>query len=162
MKVRKGIFIGVQVRSILGDVQFEELLNPLKKAAWQSFRNICFNFFGNKKSENYRDIVGNLIKSHQSLGCKMSLKIYFLHSHVDFFPDNLGAVSDDHGERFHQKISTMEKRYQGKLTAAMLVDYYLTLKRDIPILGNQQLPFSRYILCQLLANYINLLSYSNK
>ncbi|UYV73073.1 hypothetical protein LAZ67_10001744 [Cordylochernes scorpioides] len=26
----------------------------------------------------------------------MSLKIHFLHSHLDFFPDNLGAVSDEH------------------------------------------------------------------
>ncbi|UYV72415.1 hypothetical protein LAZ67_9003037 [Cordylochernes scorpioides] len=43
----------------------------------------------------------------------MSLKIHFLHSHLDFFLDNLGAVSDEHGERFHQAISSMEKRYQG-------------------------------------------------
>ncbi|UYV84383.1 hypothetical protein LAZ67_X001983 [Cordylochernes scorpioides] len=42
----------------------------------------------------------------------MSLKIHFLHSHLDFFPNNLGAVSDEHGERFHQDISSMEKRYQ--------------------------------------------------
>ena len=32
----------------------------------------------------------------------MSLKIHFLHSHLDFFPENLGDVSDEHGERFHQ------------------------------------------------------------
>ncbi|UYV63953.1 hypothetical protein LAZ67_2006122 [Cordylochernes scorpioides] len=50
----------------------------------------------------------------KALGCNMSLKIHFLHSHLDFFPDNLGAVSDEHGERFHQDISGMEKRYQGK------------------------------------------------
>ncbi|UYV82366.1 K02A2.6-like [Cordylochernes scorpioides] len=42
----------------------------------------------------------------------MSLRIHFLHSHLDFFPDNLGAFSDEHGERFHQDISIMEKRYQ--------------------------------------------------
>jgi len=29
----------------------------------------------------------------------MSLKIHFLHSHLDFFPENLGAMSDKHGER---------------------------------------------------------------
>ena len=44
----------------------------------------------------------------------MSLKIHFLHSHLDFFPEDCGAVSDEHGERFHQDISSMEKRYQGK------------------------------------------------
>jgi hypothetical protein len=28
----------------------------------------------------------------------MSLKVHFLDSHLDFFPENLGAVSDEHGE----------------------------------------------------------------
>ncbi|KAF2350797.1 Reverse transcriptase domain [Trinorchestia longiramus] len=42
----------------------------------------------------------------------MSLKVHFLHSHLDFFPENLGGVSDKHGERFHQEIAAIEKRYQ--------------------------------------------------
>jgi hypothetical protein len=62
----------------------------------------------------------------------MSLKIHFLHSHLEFFPDNLGAVSDEHGERFHQDIASMEKRYQGKWSPSMLSDYCWTLKRDVP------------------------------
>ena len=44
----------------------------------------------------------------------MSLKIHFLHSHHNFFPPNPGAVSDEHGERFHQDITKMESNYQGK------------------------------------------------
>ena len=62
----------------------------------------------------------------------MSLKIHFLHSHLDFFAENCGAVSDEHGERFHQDISSMEKRYQGKWSCAMLADYCCTLARDGP------------------------------
>jgi len=62
----------------------------------------------------------------------MSLKIHFLESHLDFFPENLGEVSDKHGERFHQDIMTTEKWYQGKWTSSMLVDYCWTLKRDVP------------------------------
>ncbi|UYV74905.1 hypothetical protein LAZ67_12001752 [Cordylochernes scorpioides] len=58
--------------------------------------------------------------------------IHFLHSHLDFFPDNLGAVSDEHGERFHQDISSMEKRYQGKWSPGMLADYCWTLMRNVP------------------------------
>ena len=53
----------------------------------------------------------------------MSLKIYFLDSHLDYFPDNCGAVSDEHGERFHQKISDVEMRYQGKWSASKLANY---------------------------------------
>jgi hypothetical protein len=62
----------------------------------------------------------------------MSLKVHFLDSHLDFFPENLGAVSDKHGERFHQDISNMEKQYQGKWSLSMLDDYCWTLKRDVP------------------------------
>ena len=53
----------------------------------------------------------NHTKSYQDMGCNMSLKIHFLDSHLDFFPDNLGAVIDEHGEHFHQDISALEKRY---------------------------------------------------
>jgi hypothetical protein len=38
----------------------------------------------------------------------MSLKVHFL----DYFPENLGAVSKEQGERFHQDIKEMETRYQ--------------------------------------------------
>jgi len=40
-----------------------------------------------------------------------------------FFPENLGEVSDENGERFHQDIMAMEKQYQGKWTSSMLADY---------------------------------------
>ena len=62
----------------------------------------------------------------------MILKIHFLESRLDFFPEDLGEVSDKHGERFHQDIMAMEKRYQGKWTSSMLADYYWTLKMDVP------------------------------
>ena len=40
-----------------------------------------------------------------------------------FFPVNLGAVSDEHGERFHQDIKIMEHRYQGRFEPNMVGDY---------------------------------------
>ena len=51
---------------------------------------------------------------------------------LGFFPENLGEVSDEHGERFHQDIMVMEKRYQSKWTSSILTDYCWTLKRDVP------------------------------
>jgi hypothetical protein len=62
----------------------------------------------------------------------MSLKTDFLHAHLDFFPEKCGAVSNEHGEHFQQDISSMEKRYQGKWSYAMLVNYCWTLARDAP------------------------------
>jgi len=69
---------------------------------------------GNRRAQNYEELVNNLLQSYQKLGCNMSLKTYFLHSHLDFFPENCGTVSDEHGENFHQDNCSMEKRYQVK------------------------------------------------
>ncbi|UYV84322.1 hypothetical protein LAZ67_X001844 [Cordylochernes scorpioides] len=114
------------------DGNFEDSLNEVEAAAWNSFRNVCKNLLGNVKAENYSDLVNELLLSYKVLGCNISLKIHFLHSHLDFFPDNLVAVSYEHGERFHQNISSMEKRYQDKWSPGMLADYCWTLKRDVP------------------------------
>ncbi|ESO06027.1 hypothetical protein HELRODRAFT_160140 [Helobdella robusta] len=45
---------------------------------------------------------------------------------------NLGSMSDEQGERFHQEMKEMETRYQGRWNAVMMADYCWTLKRDIP------------------------------
>ncbi|UYV79148.1 hypothetical protein LAZ67_17001251 [Cordylochernes scorpioides] len=131
-KIKEGILVGPQIRELQQDGNFQNSLNEVEAAAWNSFRNVCKNFLGSVKVENYRDIVNDLLLSYKALGCNMSLKFHFLHSHLYFFPDNLGAVSDEHGERFHQAISSMEKRYQGKWSPAMLADDCWALKRDLP------------------------------
>jgi len=109
-KIKERIFVGPQIRALIGDGKFEDLLSQIEKSAWKSFKSVVKNFLGNLKAPNYREIVGELLQSYQDMGCNMSLKIHFLDSHLDFFPDNLGAVSDEHGERFHQDISALEKR----------------------------------------------------
>jgi hypothetical protein len=50
-----------------------------------------------------------MLEKLKVLGCLMSLKISFLNSHLDFIPENLCAVSDEQGKRFHQDIKEMEK-----------------------------------------------------
>lgn len=39
----------------------------------------------------------------------MSVKVHYMHSHLDLFPENLGDISEEHGERFHQDIKVMEE-----------------------------------------------------
>ncbi|UYV64531.1 hypothetical protein LAZ67_3001114 [Cordylochernes scorpioides] len=95
-KIKEGIFVGPQIRELQQDGNFQNSLNEVEAAAWNSVRNVCKNFLGSVKVENYRDIVNDLLLSYKALGCNVSLKIHFLHSHLDFFPDNLGAVSDEH------------------------------------------------------------------
>ena len=61
----------------------------------------------------------------------MSIKVHFLHSHLDRFPE-LGDVSDEQGERFHHDIKKMEERYQGRWDIKMMADYCWNLKGDVP------------------------------
>jgi hypothetical protein len=94
------------------------------RAAWQALKNVTKSFLGNHKAEKYHEIVSDLLMAYKAMGCNMSLKVHFLDSNLDFFPDNLGAISDEHRERFHQDISNMEKRYRGRwsLSAGLLLD----------------------------------------
>jgi len=79
-------------------------LNDKELAVWKSFKYVVHGFLGNIKTENSDMLIENLLRNYKNMGCKMSLKIHFLHSHLDFSPDNFGAVSDEQGERFHQDI----------------------------------------------------------
>ncbi|GBN42009.1 hypothetical protein AVEN_182619-1 [Araneus ventricosus] len=87
---------------------------------------------GNNKAENYKDLVEDMFALFQDFSCNMSLKFHFLDSHLNFFPDNCGQVSDEHSERLHEDIAKMEKRYQGNWSTVMLAGYCWTLIRDTP------------------------------
>ena len=76
--------------------------------------------------------MDNLLDRYKELGCNMSLKFIFYIPILTFFPSNCGDVSDEHGERFHQDISTMEKRYKGKWSSSLLADFCWNLQRDAP------------------------------
>jgi hypothetical protein len=109
---------------------FEISQKALRNVA--SIQKVTKSFLGNHKAENYHEIASDLLTAYKAMGCNMSLKVHSLDSHLDFFPENLGAVSDEHGERFRQEISNIRKRYQGKWSLSMLADYCCTLKRDVP------------------------------
>lgn len=65
--------------------------------AWEAFIEVYSIVLGNTKAENYRQIIRELLSAYKALGYNMSLKIPFLGSHTDLFPENLGAVSDEYG-----------------------------------------------------------------
>jgi hypothetical protein len=80
-------------------------------------------FIGNIKDPLYKEIVRNMLDKFKLLGCNMSLKLHFLASHLDYLPPNLGAVSEEQGERFHQYLINVERRYQGRWDVNMMADY---------------------------------------
>ena len=129
-KVKEGLFIGPRIRELMQDVRWR--CEWLKEMHDCHLRGLANDFLGNHKEANCQDVVQHLLTSYKAMGCNMSLKIHFLESHLDFFSENLGEVSDEHGERFHQDIMAMEQGYQGKWTPSMLADYCWTLKRCVP------------------------------
>ena len=95
---------------MLASEKLEEQMSDLERNARQAFRMIVEGFLGNHQRDDYAMVMSNLIESYEKLGCGMPLKLHFLHSHLDFFWDNLGNVGEEHGERFHQDIEVMEMR----------------------------------------------------
>ena len=131
-KKKAGVFDGPQIRQLLRDASFTSSMSPVEARAWKGFSNVVKDFLGNKKADNYKELVSELLSSFQHLGCNMSIKVHYLKSHLDSFPENLGSVSDEQGERFHQDIKVMECRYQGRWDTHMMADYCWSLVRHRP------------------------------
>jgi len=94
---------------------------------------VCIHFSGNQKSENYEELIAELIENHQQLGCLINLKLHFLKSHLQHFPDNLEITvknkAKDSTKILSQIHKEMERRYQGRWDKHMMADFCWMLKR---------------------------------
>ena len=106
-KLKAGIFDGPQIRELIKDDGFLNAMKDAEVQAWSAFTLVVKNFLGNHKAGNYSELVANMLSAFQQLGCRMSIKVHYLHSHLDRFPENR-----EQGERFHQDLKTMEERYR--------------------------------------------------
>ncbi len=97
-KLKAGIFDGPQIRKLLKDANFVKTMSENEASVWRAFVDVVQNFLGKHKSENYKDLVSNLISTFRDIGANMSIKMHFLFSHLDRFPENLGDMSDEQGE----------------------------------------------------------------
>ncbi|GBM21348.1 hypothetical protein AVEN_149917-1 [Araneus ventricosus] len=111
-KLKEGVFTGPDIQKLLSDSLFSETMGDKEKEAWDSY--VVHGFWGNTKDPHYKTVVQHMLTAYEAQGCKMSLKVHFLHSHTDCFPETLGACSEDKGERFLQDIHNIERRYQGR------------------------------------------------
>ena len=62
---------------------------------------------GNFKSPLCKEGVAELLAAYKEMGCRMFLKMHFLHSHLEFFPENLREVNDEQDKKFYQDIQAM-------------------------------------------------------
>ncbi|CAH1113856.1 unnamed protein product [Psylliodes chrysocephalus] len=90
-------------------------------------------FLGNNRGDNYKESIETMLKICKIMGCIMSYKRHImLDSHLDPFKDNMGAYSEEQGERSHQDVMDFEQRYQGQYNKNMMGDYIWGLIRESP------------------------------
>ena len=87
-------------------------------------------FLENYRTKNYIEILGNMIKAFRCVSNRMNLKLHFLHSHLAFFPENLGAVNDEHRWRFYQDIEFVKKHCKEKNNANILINHCCFLQKQ--------------------------------
>ncbi|GBM70538.1 hypothetical protein AVEN_47654-1 [Araneus ventricosus] len=132
-KLKEGVFTGPDIRILLSDSLCSETMGDNETEAWDSFKDVVHRLLVNTKDPLYKTIVQRILTAYEARGCKMSLKIHFLHSHIDYFPENLRAYSKEQGERFHQDVRDIERRYQGRWDVNMLADYCWMLRRKTEV-----------------------------
>ena len=77
-KIWESVFSGPDMRSLLHNEVFEQIITGDEQRALHAFREVVTGFLGNRRADNYKDLVEELLSSYQKLGCNMSLKIHFL------------------------------------------------------------------------------------
>ena len=67
----------------------------------------------------------------------MSFKVYMLDANLDQFMENMGAYSEELGERFLQNILDFERRYPGQYNKRIMGDYIwrLIYESDLRVLS---------------------------
>ena len=63
-----------------------------------------------------------MLKNLRSFGCNLTIKVHYLPSYLDHFPENLGDTSEEQGDRFNQDIKTIEDRFQGMWDMRLMSD----------------------------------------
>jgi len=129
-KNKEGVFVGPQNRKLFRDVMFNSLLQGDEKNGCDAFRLVSANFLGNIRAQNYKELTEDMSLYHK-IGCN-KLKIHGLHSHLDFFPDNCGMFSDEHGELFVRKLQRWRSDIKGNWSTSVLADCCRTLFRNVP------------------------------
>ena len=129
-KIKGGIFIGPQIKKLFESNEFSDRLNYIERTAWNSFKAVVTGFLGNYRAENYKELVQEMKNSFCAMRCRMSLKLHMLDAHLDKFKDNMGNYSEEQGERFHQDVKEVERRYQGHYNEKMMGDHIWGLVRE--------------------------------
>ena len=88
-KLKEGIFIGRQIWDIIKDEYFDRLLQGDEKAAWDSFKFVVKVFLGNRRAQNYAELVNNLFAELPEIRMQHVTKNTLPSLAFGFFPGEL-------------------------------------------------------------------------
>jgi len=64
--------VGPQIRKSFRDDIFNSLNPGDEKKGWDTFRLVSSNSLGNIRSENYKELIDDILSLYHKLGCSMS------------------------------------------------------------------------------------------
>lgn len=130
-KLLNGVFTGPEIRLLMRNKAFPGTMLHAEHVAWINFCSVSRHVLGKDVSEDWKQKVDSLMSSFQNLGClNVTSKMHLLSKHKDKYEKYLGIYSDEHGERLHKDMQSIEKRYGKSLNKEMLAEYIWSLKRD--------------------------------
>jgi hypothetical protein len=56
-KFKESIIIGPQIRDLIRDEYFDKFFQGDEKAAWDSFKFVLKGFLGNRRAQNYEELL---------------------------------------------------------------------------------------------------------
>ncbi|KYN14527.1 hypothetical protein ALC57_13268 [Trachymyrmex cornetzi] len=62
-KIKEGIFVGPDIRTLMKDNKFLSTMTSDEKKAWSSFQSVTENFLGNNRDPNYKTIVSTMLQN---------------------------------------------------------------------------------------------------
>lgn len=121
---------GNQVRKLLNDKKFVPQLRPEDRQMWRDFRAVCDGFLCGKRLPNHAALVKNLMRELKGNKVGMTLKIHWLHSHLDRFAESNSDFSDEQAERLHQDLKKSVERNRSQPLVNVVNDYCWRRTRD--------------------------------
>ena len=129
-KLKAGIFDSPQIRKLISDPKFTKNMTDVQHSAWSSFVSLVKNFLGNHKALNYVELVENMLTKYQEMGANMSIKVHFLHSHLDRFPKTWVIFRKSKVKDFTRTQKLWRRDI--KMGGTYVADYCWCLQRDCP------------------------------
>ncbi|GBN10801.1 hypothetical protein AVEN_239877-1 [Araneus ventricosus] len=97
-------------------------LNRKEKRAWPAFKNVYMKFLGCKNGDDYVAHVEELLSVYKAMWCNMSLKVLYLHSHLEImssFGCTRGTVPSIHCSVREEIFREVECEHVGRILLAI-------------------------------------------